>query len=953
MQRKILDFIFNQSIKRGKAILIAMAIATVALGAFIPRLVISSSQQNLIPKDHPEQARYLKFNKEFGASDNLIIVLEGDSEILKAHADEFAAELKKQDKWVTSVFHKIDTSVLLKGAPLYIPVKDLEHGLELMKKNRAWLDRIQDINGLHSLLNLITVTMKEPNSGVSVDAAAKILGALNAVFEEWNQWIENPKQIKLKLAEKLATGEFSQLATLQGGGYLFSRDFKMLFILVQPKNYDDEITYLKPFIADMRAACDRVLAATPGLKDNIKVAFTGMPAYVHTQTEVIYEDVGSAGVLSVIIVSAVLLIGFRSIKKTVIAVIPTVSGIIIALGLITILIGRLNLISSSFLAVLFGIGIDFGIYLLQRTEEELGNGLKSNDAIYKSVVLTSRSIISGGLTTCFAFFALSMSRFAGYSELGLCAGIGLLVVMITTFVMMPSLLMLIPVEARDYHLRESITSTEKMERKKFHLVIIVVGFVVTAFSIYATTQLRMDYNVLKMMPRNTESTIYQQKMEDFSDFKTSFAMITDRNPARLEEVVAKVSKLPTVSRIDSLSQLIPSHQDEKLKIIKKIRPILGNFRIELGENSTSAEQYVAVLDKMTGYFEEAQEKAFSGGQKNLTEQIDKLLVNIDSIREALASDGRVSALARTKAFEKEVFANLEKATQIIRESVNPARITEKSFPTEIISRFKSAQGTYVAMVSPTGSIWDIKFLDRFVGELKSVTSEVTGFPVTHRVYVRQAADAIFEAMIYSFLIILLLLIIDFRRPAGVILALVPLALGMMWLQLVLYIFKIDYNVANIGGLPLLLGLGIVYGLRIMHRWREDTSLTAFAATKTTGRGLAFAALAIIVGLMSIVPARHKGVSDFGLILLIGIILCLATALFILPAIIDYLYHMKKDRDAAPLPAEGILASEQEPAAPEKKAKTAARAKAKPKGAAKVKSRAKPKAGKSDKDKRKK
>ena len=222
-----------------------------------------------------------------------------------------------------------------------------------------------------------------------------------------------------------------------------------------------------------------------------------------------------------IIVSAVF-IGFRSIKKTVIAVIP-VPGHHHRPGPYHDTYSRLNLISSSFLAVLFGIGIDFGIYLLQRTEEELGNGLKSNDAIYKSVVLTSRSIISGGLTTCFAFFALSMSRFAGYSELGLCAGIGLLVVMITTFVMMPSLLMLIPVEARDYHLRESITSTEKMERKKFHLVIIVVGFVVTAFSIYATTQLRMDYNVLKMMPRNTESTIYQQKMEDFSDFKTSFA----------------------------------------------------------------------------------------------------------------------------------------------------------------------------------------------------------------------------------------------------------------------------------------------------------------------------------------------------------------------------------------------------------------------------------------------
>ncbi|TFH43705.1 MAG: hypothetical protein E4G96_00460, partial [Chrysiogenales bacterium] len=152
--------------------------------------------------------------------------------------------------------------------------------------------------------------------------------------------------------------------------------------------------------------------------------------------------------------------------------------------------------------------------------------------------------------------------------------------------------------------------------------------------------------------------------------------------------------------------------------------------------------------------------------------------------------------------------------------------------------------------------------------------------------------AIFKAMIYSFVIILVLLIIDFKNTQGVLLALLPLVIGMLWLNLVIYLAGIDYNVANIAGLPLLLGLGVVYGLRIVHRWKENTSITAFAATKTTGRGLVFAALAIVVGLGSIVPARHNGVSAFGVILLIGIVLCLFTALVILPAVIDYLYIVK-------------------------------------------------------------
>jgi len=523
--------------------------------------------------------------------------------------------------------------------------------------------------------------------------------------------------------------------------------------------------------------------------------------------------------------------------------------------------------------------------------------------VYKSVVLTSRSIISGGLTTCLAFFALSLSKFVGFSELGLAAGIGLLVVMITTFIMMPSLLMLIPIEPRDYHLRQTIASAAKYERKKLYLAIVGVTSAVTLFSIFAATRLKMDYNVLKLMPRDTESTMYQLKMEENSDFKMSSAVITEKNFDTLKETTQKVKALPTVSRIDSLAEYIPTHQQEKIKIIRKIKPLLGKFNINPIPSDYTNSDYIEMLDQMRSYFEEAQDKAFAGNQTKLVEQIEKLIKNINSISGELSSRKKEYALARTRRFERDLFATIEKATQIIRESFNPAIITEKTFPKEIISRFKSPEGTYAAYVYPKGSIWDIDFLDKFVSELKNITPNVTGFPVTHRVYVRQAADAIFWAMIYSFGIILILLIVDFRSFNGVALSLVPLFIGMMWLQLVLWLFKINYNVANIAGLPLLLGLGIVYGLRIVHRWREDIHITAFAATKTTGRGLAFAALAVITGLFSItglsniVPVRHKGVSDFGVMLLIGVILCLFTALFILPAVIDLMYVIKYKKPA--------------------------------------------------------
>jgi len=101
------------------------------------------------------------------------------------------------------------------------------------------------------------------------------------------------------------------------------------------------------------------------------------------------------------------------------------------------------------------------------------------------------------------------------------------------------------------------------------------------------------------------------------------------------------------------------------------------------------------------------------------------------------------------------------------------------------------------------------------------------------------------------------------------------------------------DLVYLAGIVLLFGLGVVYGVRIIHRWLEKPGSTAFIATKTTGKGVFFAATATMTGLFSIVFARHNGVSAFGKILLFGLAMCLITALCVLPAILDLLYLKKK------------------------------------------------------------
>ena len=898
MQKKILELIYNISLKKGKQLLIFMAIITLILGFFIigglfipglPVLKISSSRADLISKTHPDQARYLKYMEEFGAADNLIVVLDGDPDDLKSIADDTAEEILKQKKWVKSVFYKIDTLSLIKNAPLFIPADKLKEGIDIVKKNSAEINGISRINNLNSLLGMVKNAANNPAFATRPDLAPGLISAMDSFIGEWQQWIKNPKKNKIDLADKIIPKGNEMGMLLKSEGYLFSKDFKLLFMFVQPQSSNDDMSYLKPFVGDIKKTVDSVIQKNPELKGKVKAAYTGMPAHTLSETETLYKDVAFDGSLAIIFVAIVLLIGFRSFRKMIIAVIPILSGLIITLGVIALTVGRLNLISSAMIAVLFGIGIDFGIYLIQRTEEELGNGLTLEQAAYRSVVETSQSIVTGGFTTGLAFFAIGFSSFVGFSELGITAGMGIMIMLMTTFMFLPALIIHVGVEPKKYDVHGIMTAAKTIHRKKPLIAFGVVTILLTIFSIFCSFNIKMDYNALKLLPRNTESTIYQERMEETSDYKMSSAAVTAKSLDELTKMTAQIKKLSTVSRVDSLAELIPDNQAEKIKIIQQYREILGGINLTYIPSNLSAAEYSIVIKGLIEFFENYQEKAFAGGMKDIEDQLDKLLISLNALNEEFTGDKTSNAVARTNDFDKTLFSRIKMFNMLIQAWLNPEPMSEKNLSETFVNRFKSSKGTYVAYVFPNGQIWDVDFLDKFVSQVKNITPEVTGFPVTHRVYSRQAASAIFESIIYSFIMVVLLLWIEFRSFRTVAIAFIPLALGIVWMQSVIYIIGMPYNLANIAGLPLLFGLGVVYGVRIVHRWLENPGETAFIATRTTGKGVFFAASATLIALFSIIFARHYGMSSFGVVLFIGLAFCLVAALFVLPVIIDLLY----------------------------------------------------------------
>jgi hopanoid biosynthesis associated RND transporter like protein HpnN len=892
MQERLLAALFDLGRRHGRAILVVAAFATLVGILLATRGRISTSQRHLLPASHPVQRDYRAFVEDFGAADSLIVVLDGEPAMLRAVADELAARLRGARAIIASVFYQVDVGLLRDRAPMFAPLDGLERAAAALEGPQPLLERAGRVHNLPELLAAMEEGFARPELAADPMAATVLLGGAASFFTEWKRSLGDPTWRLPSLDAALAAAAGDRQAVVQAGGYLTSRDGRMLFLFVQPASSSDDAAFLRPLMATVRAAFAQTMAGHPEWNGRVTLALTGLPAHVLTEAETVFSDVGHGALWSVILVVIIVLVGFRTLSKVAIAVIPMLCGMTAGLGLVMLVLGRLNLISAAFMAVMFGMSIDFGIYLVRRVEEELAAGADRASAVRTAMVQTGKGVLTGGLTTCAAFAAITLSDFAGFAELGVTAGIGVLACLVSVFVLFPVLALRIRLEPRRPNLARV---TERADRPwaRRAMVASVVG--VGGLAVWAAVvapRVPFEYDALTLLPRDTESTRYQLRMQAESDFQVSTAMVVAESLPELRGIVARLRALPEVARVEYLGDLLPEDQPRKAEVLKRLAP-LGELRLDYRPTALEATELSAQLERLRGRFRDAEEAAFSAGKSELVAALGDVRERIGALSAHLARLPAATVTADARRFEEALFTRGEQALGQMRKWLAARPLAESDLGPELLARFKSKGGRYVAYVTPRGSIWDVAFLDRFVGQLKRVTSRVTGFPITHQVYSRMVVRGFVQAMLYAFLAVVVLLALDFRRVRPVLLALLPLGLGFLLLQLVVYLAGVDYNYANIAAFPVLLGYGVAYGVNMVQRWLENPGQTAFVAAATVGKGVLLSAATTLAGLGSIVLARHRGVSTFGFLLLCSITLCLLMATLVLPTVIDLLYRRRR------------------------------------------------------------
>jgi len=147
----------------------------------------------------------------------------------------------------------------------------------------------------------------------------------------------------------------------------------------------------------------------------------------------------------------------------------------------------------------------------------------------------------------------------------------------------------------------------------------------------------------------------------------------------------------------------------------------------------------------------------------------------------------------------------------------------------------------------------------------------------------------FISLITAAIVIAIIVMFLFRSPVAGLMSIIPLALAIVSLFGLMGFFKIELNIATALLSSIMIGVGIDYTIHFLWRYREekkvkDTIEAIKITLTTTGRGIIFNALSVIIGFIALMISDFLPVKFFGFLVVVSIGACLLGALLFLPAI---------------------------------------------------------------------
>jgi hopanoid biosynthesis associated RND transporter like protein HpnN len=482
-----------------------------------------------------------------------------------------------------------------------------------------------------------------------------------------------------------------------------------------------------------------------------------------------------------------------------------------------------------------------------------------------------------------AFFAFVPTDFIGVGELGLIAGAGMFVGLFTNFTLLPALILKLASRSR-------ISSMGAVPGWigilfavpiRFSRSVLVVTAVLAIGSLWVLPEIHFDTNPIRVRDPSTDSVqVFNEILEEGDAYPWNLNVVAD-NFESARETASRLEALPGIRLALTLSDFVPADQEAKLDILDEaalmLLPTLDDQPNVTDTAAGKLRSDVAKLEKtlaalITGNHDPA-----------LVDSARKLLGSLRGLRENLTSEAGDSVTL--DGLRRVLFDSLPERLRLLRVGLETGSVDLESIPEELKKRMIGRDGRVRIEVFPVKDLNDQLALEEYVAAIQSVDADAFGEGLLIVDSGRVVIQALQQALITAGAFIILILAVLWRNLLDSALVAAPLVLATVFTVASSIVLKIPFNFANVIIIPLLMGIGIVYGIHMVHRVRGGALPDGNLLRTGTARAVLLSALTTMASFGTLGFSSHLGLASLGQLLTLGIALVLVCNLVVLPALV--------------------------------------------------------------------
>jgi hypothetical protein len=803
-------------VRRPIAVLLAALALSLALLPLVLRLRLDTDVVKLVPKGDPAAQAFARFARTFVAEQVLIALVESeDPGKLEPFADQYADELAKLPN-TAEVRHRLraESAGFMREHLTMLLLPDEIAALAPRVTPEALKAQAKRLRGL----------LSAPGGS----AMAPLLTA-------------DPLELVGIVGTRLKSG----LPVDTSSGYFKSADGRALVIYVRPKTGSYDVEADRALMeAATRAAQALGAHVTEGDfgKPGITVSFTGACAYTLYYRDWLHRDASLSTPVSAIAVLLLFALFFRSLRILPLVALPLATGLLWTGAAAWLLYRNVNAVSLTFGTVLLSIGIDFPIQIYNRLREEL-QARAPLDALEVTLRELAAPSLTATLGPCVVFFSCALSDYRGLADLGILAGVGLILNLIAMLTVFPALLAVLPPvlwakkEQREPAAGRALGALGRAAGRRPRTILIVATLIAVA-SVPLLARVRFDRRLISVHPEEMPPVKTEAEMSRrFGEReKMAVALVEDKDHeralARGDAWMMEAERLRRAGRLrgyQSVSSLFPSKasQAERRAAWEKLGAdrIARDLRAALDDAGFDVAPFERFLSQLTAPAPISLEEA----QKH---DLDFLVRN-----------------------------------HVHDEPEGTRRVATFFFP-------------------QAGAESPLEPLAAFArGEAGGV---LTGVPILEQSLRAIVVADTWRVTLVSAAGVILLLLLHYRRWRPFVATLAPLVFAWIVFGATLAALDLPLNLFNLLSVPLVIGYGIDDLVFLVHRHGERPERGPEGALRSTGRGVLVTTLATIAGFAGLAVARFDGLKLFGTSGALAVAVCLVGALAVLPALLALL-----------------------------------------------------------------